>query len=96
MILIIKNYKSLPSTKHADSKFFAPYLKLVSNASSLFTYVLVLLEGIFIIGSFSYLGAYIAQTYHFNYLSIGAVMTAFGLMTVRYLIHAAQSRLQSV
>jgi predicted MFS family arabinose efflux permease len=82
MILIIKSYKSLPSTKHADSKFFAPYLKLVSNTSSLFTYVLVLLEGIFIIGSFSYLGAYIAQTYHFNYLSIGAVMTAFGLMTV--------------
>lgn len=82
MILIIKSYKSLPDTKHADSKFFAPYLKLVSNASSLFTYVLVLLEGIFIIGSFSYLGAYIAQTYHFNYLSIGAVMTAFGLMTV--------------
>jgi predicted MFS family arabinose efflux permease len=82
MILIIKSYKSLPDTKHADSKFFAPYLKLVSNASSLFTYLLVLLEGMFIIGSFSYLGAFIAKTYHFNYLSIGAVMTAFGLMTV--------------
>jgi predicted MFS family arabinose efflux permease len=82
MILIIKSYKSLPDTKHADSKFLAPYLKLVSNASSLFTYLLVLLEGMFIIGSFSYLGAYISQTYHFNYLSIGAVMTAFGLMTV--------------
>jgi predicted MFS family arabinose efflux permease len=82
MILIIKNYKSLPDTKHADSKFVAPYLKLLSNANSLFTYLLVLLEGMFIIGSFSYLGAYIARTYHFNYLSIGGVMTAFGLMTV--------------
>ncbi len=82
MILIIKNYKSLPDTKHTDSKFFAPYLKLLGNPNSLFTYLLVLLEGMFIIGSFSYLGAYIAQTYHFNYLSIGAVMTAFGLMTV--------------
>ncbi len=81
-ILIIKNYKSLPDTKHADSKFIAPYLKLLSNANSLFTYLLVLLEGMFIIGSFSYLGAFIAQTYHFNYLSIGGVMTAFGLMTV--------------
>jgi len=41
-----------------------------------------LLEGMFIIGSFSYLGAFIAQSYHFNYLSIGGVMTAFGLMTL--------------
>jgi predicted MFS family arabinose efflux permease len=82
MILIIKSYKSLPDTKHADSKFVAPYFKLLSNPSSLFTYVLVLLEGMFIIGSFSYLGAFIAGTYHFNYLAIGAVMTAFGLMTM--------------
>lgn len=82
MILIIKSYKSLPDSKHPDSKFFAPYLKLMGNASSLFTYLLVLLEGMFIIGSFSYLGAFIAQSYHFNYLSIGGVMTAFGLMTV--------------
>ena len=82
MILIIKSYKSLPDSKHPDSKFFAPYLKLMGNASSLFTYLLVLLEGMFIIGSFSYLGAFIAQSYHFNYLSIGGVMTAFGLMTL--------------
>ena len=82
MILIIKNYKKLPDGKHADSRFFAPYLKLIGNTHSLFTYLLVLLEGIFIIGSFSYLGAYIARTYHFNYFLIGAIMTAFGLMTV--------------
>ncbi|MBI4774079.1 MAG: MFS transporter [Deltaproteobacteria bacterium] len=82
MILIILNYKSLPDTKHSDSKIFAPYLKLASNAKSLFTYILVLLEGIFIIGSFSYLGAFIAEIYHFNYLLIGVIMTAFGLMTV--------------
>lgn len=82
MILIIKNYKNLPDTKHADSRFIAPYLKLLGNSNSLFTYLLVLLEGMFIIGSFSYLGAYIAKTYHFNYLLIGLIMTAFGLMTV--------------
>jgi predicted MFS family arabinose efflux permease len=82
MILIIKNYKNLPDTKHADSRFIAPYVKLLRNSDSLFTYLLVLLEGMFIIGSFSYLGAYIAKTYHFNYLLIGVIMTAFGLMTV--------------
>jgi predicted MFS family arabinose efflux permease len=82
MTLIIKNHKSLPDTKHADSKMVAPYLKLLGNANSLFTYLLVLLEGMFIIGSFSYLGAFISETYHFNYLMIGLIMTAFGLMTV--------------
>ncbi len=82
MVMLIKNYKLLPDTKHADSKFIAPYLKLLADPKSLFTYILVLLEGLFIIGSFSYLGAFIAKTYHFNYLAIGVIMTAFGLMTV--------------
>jgi predicted MFS family arabinose efflux permease len=55
---------------------------VMADPKSLFTYILILLEGIFIIGSFSYLGAFIAKTYHFNYLAIGVIMTAFGLMTV--------------
>jgi predicted MFS family arabinose efflux permease len=82
MGMLIKNYKLLPDTKHADSKFIAPYLKLLADPKSLFTYILVLLEGMFIIGSFSYLGAFIAKTHHFNYLTIGVIMTAFGFMTV--------------
>jgi predicted MFS family arabinose efflux permease len=82
MFLILKNYKNLPDTKHADSRYISPYLKLIRNPDSFFTYLLVFLEGMFIIGSFSYLGAYIAKTYHFNYLLIGVIMTAFGLMTV--------------
>ena len=80
--LVIKNYKHLPNTQNTDSRFFAPYLKLAGTFSSASTYLLVLLEGIFIIGGFSYLGAYIAQTFHFNYLLIGLIMTAFGLMTI--------------
>jgi len=82
MVMLIKNYKHLPDTKHADSKFIAPYMKLLADPKSLFTYILVLLEGLFIIGSFSYLGAFIARTHHFNYLTIGIIMTAFGFMTV--------------
>ncbi|MGE4485369.1 MAG: MFS transporter [Oscillospiraceae bacterium] len=80
--LLIKNYKSLPSDKHPDSKIFAPYLKLLGTSRSLFTYIIVLLEGFFIIGSFSYAGVYISKTYGFNYLYIGLILTAFGVMTV--------------
>jgi predicted MFS family arabinose efflux permease len=82
MTLIIRSYPFLPDTRNTESTFFAPYLKLARSATSLFTYLLILLEGIFIIGSFSYLGAFISRTYHFNYLLIGLIMTAFGVMTL--------------
>lgn len=81
-VLLFVNYKSLPSEKHPDSKIFAPYIRLLGNSRSLFTYIIVLLEGIFIVGSFSYAGAYISKTYGFNYFYIGLIMTAFGIMTV--------------
>jgi len=80
--LLIKSYKNLPSEKHPDSKIFAPYLKLLGTSRSLFTYIVVLLEGLFVVGSFSYAGAYISKTYGFNYFYIGLIMTAFGIMTV--------------
>ena len=80
--LLIKNFKALPSEKNPDSKILAPYGKLLGTSRSLFTYIIVLLEGIFIVGSFSYAGAYIAKTYGFNYLTIGLIMTAFGIMSV--------------
>jgi predicted MFS family arabinose efflux permease len=82
VLLLVKNYKQLPSEKHPHSKIFAPYGKLLGTSRSLFTYIIVLLEGIFIVGSFSYAGAYIAKTYGFNYFYIGLIMTAFGIMTV--------------
>ena len=80
--LLIKNYKDLPSQKHPDSKIFAPYIKLLGTRRSLFTYVVIIFEGAFIVGSFSYAGAYISKTYGFNYLFIGLIMTAFGIMSV--------------
>lgn len=81
-LLLLKLYKQLPSVKNPNSRILAPYAKLLGNAKSLGTYLLVLMEGIFIIGSFSYLGAYIADSYHYNYFYIGLIMTAFGLASV--------------
>ena len=82
LILILKNYKQLPDTRNPQSRFLSPYMDLLSHKKSLFTYILILLEGLFIIGSFSFLGAYISKTYSFNYLNIGAIMTAFGFMSL--------------
>ena len=33
-------------------------------------------------GSFSYLGAFISNVYHYNFLLIGLIATGFGIMTV--------------
>jgi len=80
--LLILNYKKLPSEKNPNSEILKPYFRLLSNSKSLFTYLIVLLEGIFIVGSFSYTGSYIAKTYQYNYFKIGMILTAFGVMSV--------------
>ncbi|WP_373845160.1 MFS transporter [Clostridium sp.] len=81
-ILLIKNYKLLPSEKNPNSKIIKPYIKLISNTTSLFTYLIVIFEGMFIVGSFSYTGSFIARIYHYNNLYIGLIMTGFGIMSV--------------
>ena len=81
-ILFFTVGRKIPSAKNPDSEFFAPYKRLLGNFSSLALYLVVVLEGMFILGSFSYLGAFIENLYKFNYLKIGFIMTAFGVMAV--------------
>jgi predicted MFS family arabinose efflux permease len=81
-ILLLTIGKNIPSTKNENSKVFAPYLNLIKNPLSLKIYLLVIFEGIFLIGSFSFLGGYIKSTYDFNNFLIGIIMTAFGVMAV--------------
>lgn len=81
-VLLLTIGKGIPSTKNPASKVFAPYVRLLKNSSSLKIYLLVLFEGIFLIGSFSFLGGYIKNIYEFNNLVIGIIMTAFGVMAI--------------
>lgn len=81
-LLLIKFYRRLPSTKNPHSETLKPYLRLLSNPSSLLTYLAIVLEGLFIIGSFSYGGSFVSQFHHLNSLQIGLAMTGFGVMSV--------------
>ena len=81
-ILLFTIGKNIPSSKNPNSEFFMPYLRLISKSESLFTYLIIILEGILILGSFSYIGAYISTTYKYNFLQIGLIMTAFGIMAI--------------
>jgi predicted MFS family arabinose efflux permease len=52
---------------------------LLSHGASLRTYLVVFVEGILILGSFSYLGSNAAHALHLNNLGIGLLMAAFGV-----------------
>jgi predicted MFS family arabinose efflux permease len=77
LLLIFVGGKA-PSKKNRESRFLKPYVDLLRNARSLWVYIVVLFEGILIIGSFSYLGAYTEHLFHYNYMIIGLILTAFG------------------
>ncbi len=77
-ILLISTGREASSKKNPHSQFLKPYLDLIGSSKSLLIYLIILVEGILIIGSFSYLGAYTEHLFHFNYLYIGLTLTAFG------------------
>ena len=81
-VLLLRYYRQLPSTKNRGGNILTPYIDLLTNPESLCTYGIIMLEGLFIIGSFSYGGAYLAVVHKLNALSIGLVMTGFGAMSV--------------
>ena len=81
-ILFITTGRKIPSAQNPKSEFLAPYGRLLGNSRSAALYLVVLIEGFLILGSFSYLGAFIEHGYNFNYLAIGFIMTAFGVTAV--------------
>ena len=66
---------------HGDphSEFLRPYGRLLSTGGSLRTYLVVFFEGLLILGSFSYAGAYAARELALGTLGIGLLMALFGL-----------------
>jgi predicted MFS family arabinose efflux permease len=77
-LLLVFAGRKAPSKKNPQSQFIKPYLDLLRNSKNLWVYLVILAEGILVIGSFSYLGAYTEHLFHYNYFVIGLVLTAFG------------------
>lgn len=76
--LLLMVGRKAPSARNPQSQFLRPYLRLLGESRSLWVYLVVVLEGILIIGSFSYLGALAETRFHFSDLEIGLVLTGFG------------------
>ena len=81
-LLLFEISKNVPAAKNNDSKFFAPLMDLLKNPASRIMYAVVFFEGIFIMGTFSFLGGFIENQYNFNDLLIGLIMSVFGIMAV--------------
>jgi predicted MFS family arabinose efflux permease len=81
-VLLFIRSRTLLSPGNPHSEFIAPYKRLVGEWHSLRTYLIVLAEGIFIISSFSFLGAYLSATYSLDNLLIGLVTMAFGVAAI--------------
>lgn len=69
-------------SRNPDARFVAPYLQLLRHGASARTYAIILVEGLFLLGSFSYMGATLSERYDLSFLGIGAVMTAFGVAAI--------------
>ena len=80
--LLIVRTRTVALSGNPKSEFVAPYLRLVGKGRSLRTYLVVLFEGALIMGSFSYLGAYLSTRHGLDNLGIGLAMMAFGVAAI--------------
>jgi predicted MFS family arabinose efflux permease len=80
-VVLLVTARSFASELHGDpkSQFVRPYLRLLGHWPSLRTYVVVFFEGMLVLGSFSYLGAFAAHSLGLSTLEIGLLMAVFGV-----------------
>jgi len=69
-------------TRNPKAPVLRPYFDLLCEGASLRAYLVILFEGVFLLGSFSYLGTVLSERFHLSFLAIGGVMTAFGIAAV--------------
>lgn len=69
-------------THNPNAPVLRPYLDLLRDGASMRAYLVILLEGVFLLGSFSYLGTVLSERFQLSFLAIGGVMTAFGVAAV--------------
>jgi predicted MFS family arabinose efflux permease len=80
-VVLLVTARSFAGELHGDphSQFVKPYARLLGHWPSLRTYLVVFCEGILILGSFSYLGAFAARSLGLGTLEIGLLMAVFGV-----------------
>lgn len=75
----LRGLEITPVRPESGTTAFGRYAALLGHGPSLRTYLVIMVEGMFLLGSFSFLGAVLAQRFGLTFLAIGGVMTAFGI-----------------
>ncbi len=80
-VLVLFSIRRFGSALTGDphSEFLRPYGRLLSHGSSIKTYLVTLIEGVLVLGSFSYMGTEATRALGLNNLGIGLLMAVFGL-----------------
>lgn len=80
-VVLLVTARSFASELHGDphSQFVRPYARLLGHWPSLRTYLVVFFEGMLILGSFSYLGAFASKSLGLGTFEIGLLMAVFGV-----------------
>ncbi len=80
--LLLTIGRKIPSNKNRKAKALTPYLKILKKKTSQIIYLLVIFEGVFLVGTFSFLSGFIKQNFNSNNFEIGVIMTSFGIMAL--------------
>ena len=80
-VVLLVTARSFASELHGDphSQFVRPYVRLLGHGPSLRTYLVVFFEGLLILASFSYLGAFSSRSLGLGTFQIGLLMAVFGV-----------------
>jgi predicted MFS family arabinose efflux permease len=79
---------SQPPRKQAGNIFstLKPYLQLMTKPAARLVITAVFIEGFFLFGGFAYVGAFIRDSYHLPYVTIGMLLSGFGMGGLLYSI----------
>lgn len=82
LLTIGKKIPSIKDQARKNDEIIKPYIEILNKPRNIKIYLMVICEGFFLAGIFSFLGAFIKLTYGFNNFLIGLIMTVFGVMAV--------------
>lgn len=80
LLALIMIYKELMNTDiQGLSTNFISYLKLLKRSKISRLIPLILINGFIVYGSFAYLGSHLREVYGFSYITVGFILSFFGL-----------------
>lgn len=76
-LLLFRTPGGAPAQRASDTRSWQRYLAVLEVGRARHLYLLVALEGVFVTGGFTYLGAYLRERFGLSYLVIGLILACY-------------------